>query len=104
MKPHRPTPNFNRIARPYRWLEYLTLGPALTRCRTHFLPQLAACRTALVLGDGDGRFLAGLLAANPDLRADAVDTSATMLQLLTRRAQRAHPPPSPASRPTTPTP
>jgi SAM-dependent methyltransferase len=88
---HAPTPNFNRIARPYRWLEYLTLGPALMRCRNHFLPQLATRRQALVLGDGDGRFLARLLAASPTLHADAVDISPTMLQLLTRRARRAHP-------------
>ena len=80
--------NFDPIARPYRWLEYLTLGPALQRCRTHFLPQLLDRRHALVLGDGDGRFLAQLLATNHDLRADAVDTSATMLHLLSQRCAR----------------
>ena len=26
-------PNFNFIARPYRWLEYLTLGKSLENCR-----------------------------------------------------------------------
>jgi hypothetical protein len=45
-------PDFNRIARPYRWLEYLTLGKALENCRTHYLPQLLhhppARRRALV--------------------------------------------------------
>jgi SAM-dependent methyltransferase len=84
-------PNFNRIARPYRWLEYLTLGTALENCRTHYLPQLLDRRRALVLGDGDGRFLAQLLATNPDLHADAVDTSATMLQLLRQRCEAATP-------------
>ena len=79
--------NFDRIARPYRWLEYLTLGPVLERCRTHFLPLLMDRRHALVLGDGDGRFLARLLGANPHLRADAVDTSAAMLHLLRQRCQ-----------------
>jgi len=78
-------PDFNRIAKPYRWLEFLTLGRALERCRLHFLPELAASRNALVLGDGDGRFLAALLAANPHLNADAVDSSAAMLQLLSQR-------------------
>ena len=92
MPPTSATPaNFDRIAHPYRWMEYLTLGPSLTRCRTHFLPQLATRRSALVLGDGDGRFLARLLAANPHLHADAVDISPAMLRLLTRRAHRAHP-------------
>jgi SAM-dependent methyltransferase len=77
--------NFDRIARLYRWMEYLSFGRALERCRNYFLPQLAQCRSALVLGDGDGRFLAGLFAANPALDADAVDTSAAMLHLLERR-------------------
>jgi SAM-dependent methyltransferase len=81
--------DFNLIARPYRWLEYLTLGNALERCRTHYLPQLRDRRRALVLGDGDGRFLAQLLARNPELRADAVDTSIAMLRLLRQRSEGA---------------
>jgi ubiquinone/menaquinone biosynthesis C-methylase UbiE len=79
------TPNFDPIARLYRWMEYATFGLSLERCRNHFLPQLQECRRALVLGDGDGRFLARLLAVNHDLRADAVDTSARMLHLLRTR-------------------
>ncbi|MEO6912235.1 MAG: class I SAM-dependent methyltransferase [Edaphobacter sp.] len=80
-------PDFNRIARPYRWLEYVTLGTALESCRTHYLPQLLNRRHALVLGDGDGRFLADLMAANPQLQAEAVDSSATMLRLLRQRCE-----------------
>jgi SAM-dependent methyltransferase len=82
-------PDFNLIARPYRWLEYFTFGGALERCRTHYLSQLRESRHALVLGDGDGRFLAELLLHNPDLRADAVDTSTTMLRLLRQRSEAA---------------
>lgn len=74
--------NFDRLARPYRWLEYATFGTALERCRFHFLPQLAGARRALVLGDGDGRFLARLLRANPLLEADVVDISPAMLRRL----------------------
>lgn len=77
--------NFNRIARPYRWLEYFSFGPMLERCRFYQIPQLASARRALVLGDGDGRFLARLLAANPLLRADVVDQSPAMLRLLQAR-------------------
>jgi SAM-dependent methyltransferase len=84
-------PDFNLIARPYRWLEYLTLGRALERCRAHYLPQLRNRRHALVLGDGDGRFLAQLLGHNSDLRADAVDTSIAMLRLLRQRSETAIP-------------
>jgi ubiquinone/menaquinone biosynthesis C-methylase UbiE len=80
-------PNFDLIARPYRWLEYLTLGRALERCRLHYLPNLLQQKQALILGDGDGRFLAQLLARNPQLHADAIDTSATMLRLLRQRCK-----------------
>ena len=80
-----PEPNFDRVARIYRWAEYLALGPLLERTREHYLPQLDACRQALVLGDGDGRFLARLLHRNRGLQAVAVDTSAMMLHLLRSR-------------------
>lgn len=80
-------PNFNPIARPYRWLEYLTLGRALERCRLHFLPALLNRKKALVMGDGDGRFLAALMASNSHIHVDAVDISATMLQLLSKRCE-----------------
>jgi SAM-dependent methyltransferase len=79
--------DFDLVARPYRRLEYLTLGRALERCRLRFLPQLLRKKRALVFGDGDGRFLAALMAANPYLHADAVDTSATMLDLLRQRCE-----------------
>jgi SAM-dependent methyltransferase len=79
--------NFDPLARPYRWLEYLTLGRTLERCRLHYLPTLLQQKRALILGDGDGRFLAQLLAQNPHLHADAVDTSAIMLKLLSRRCE-----------------
>ena len=77
--------NFDPVARLYRYAEYLTLGPLLQRTRTHFLPQLTHVRRALLLGDGDGRFLAKLLQQNPTLQATAVDCSAQMLALLRTR-------------------
>jgi len=79
-------PNFNRLAGAYRWLEYFTFGPWLARTRLTFLPRLANCRNALVLGDGDGRFTARLLGANPTIRIHAIDASPTMLRALVRRA------------------
>jgi ubiquinone/menaquinone biosynthesis C-methylase UbiE len=84
-------PDFDRVARIYRWAEYASLGPLLERARRHFLPELQACRSAMVLGDGDGRFLAQLMSGNPELKAMAVDTSAAMLGLLRRNCLRAAP-------------
>jgi SAM-dependent methyltransferase len=80
------TPNFDGMARLYRWLEYLTLGPILQRTRTYHLPSLTHCRSALLLGDGDGRFTAALLSQNPTLQAHAVDVSPSMLAQLRRNA------------------
>jgi ubiquinone/menaquinone biosynthesis C-methylase UbiE len=77
--------SFDPVAGPYRWLEYLSFGPWLTRCRTAQIAQLANLRHALVLGDGDGRFLARLLAAHPHMTADVVDSSEAMLRLLDQR-------------------
>ena len=82
-----PLRSFDRLARPYHLLEYLTFGPLLRRTREHFLPALGHSRKALVLGDGDGRFLHALLRANPHLQAVAVDASRRMLELLTRRSR-----------------
>lgn len=80
--------NFDRIARPYRWLEYGSFGPWLERCRSSQLVHLTGARHALLLGDGDGRFLVRLLAAHPALTADVVDSSHSMLQILDRRVRR----------------
>ena len=81
-----PTPNFDLLAKPYRWLEYLTFGPYLQRTRTHFLNELTHCRQALVLGDGDGRFTAQLLRINPQVQIHAVDASPKMLAALQKSA------------------
>ena len=92
-------PNFDRIAAIYRWAEYLSLGPLLQRTRTHLLDQLGNPRHALVLGDGDGRFLEQLLLRYPQCTAVAVDISAAMLDKLRRRCL--HTVPNAATRLTT---
>lgn len=78
-------PNFNGIARLYRWLEYCTFGGLLERCRFAPLPCLQEAKSALILGDGDGRFLAALARINPSLQAEVVDISEAMLALARAR-------------------
>jgi ubiquinone/menaquinone biosynthesis C-methylase UbiE len=78
-------PDFDRVAQVYRWAEYLALGRTLERAREFFLPRLTECTSVLALGDGDGRFLARILRQNPNARAVAIDTSASMLALLQGR-------------------
>ena len=78
--------NCDLIAPHYWWIERLGMGRTLERRRTWFLPQLGDARQALVLGDGDGRFLHKLLRRNAEVRADYVDSSARMLDLARRKA------------------
>jgi SAM-dependent methyltransferase len=79
------SPNFDRLAALYRWMEWLSFGPYLGRCRCAFLHEMSEARRALVLGDGDGRFTAALLRGNRNVDVDAVDVSEAMLRSLRRR-------------------
>ncbi|MEO5926980.1 MAG: class I SAM-dependent methyltransferase [Bryobacteraceae bacterium] len=71
--------NCDGVAPYYAALEFAVFGRMLENCRFHFLPELTGVRRALVMGDGDGRFLKRLLAACPGVRVDYVDCSAAML-------------------------
>jgi ubiquinone/menaquinone biosynthesis C-methylase UbiE len=76
---------FGRLARVYRWMEYFSFGPYLQRCRMLRIAELIACRSALVYGDGDGRFLAELVRSAPGIRIAAVDASSEMLRQAAKR-------------------
>ena len=77
--------NCDPLARWYRWLEYAGFGRALERTRLAFLGTMTTARRVLVLGDGDGRFLAAFLKVNPHAEVDCVDSSAGMLALAWQR-------------------
>jgi|SRR5579875_2442397 len=81
--------NCDAIARWYRWLEYLAFGRALEKARFEYLRAAAGARRVLVLGDGDGRFLAALARENRDCDIDSIDTSGEMLRLAKVRLNRA---------------
>ncbi len=66
-------------------MEAISFGPLLHWCRTVHLPCLVECKHALVVGDGDGRFLAALLASNPTIRVQAIDISPKMTELAKQR-------------------
>lgn len=93
--PAEMVPRFDRLASIYRWLEWGSFGPYLGRSRRAWLGPISDSRRALVIGDGDGRFTARLLRANPTIEIDAVDASPRMLEALVRRARehghRVHP-------------
>ncbi len=71
--------NFDSLARSYRALEVLAFGRGLERARFCFADQIAACRSILILGEGDGRFLSRLLPLAPNARIHCIDSSKAML-------------------------
>jgi ubiquinone/menaquinone biosynthesis C-methylase UbiE len=81
---------FGRLARIYRWMEYLSFGPYLQQCRVLRLREMASCRRALVYGDGDGRFLAELVRRVPQIRVPQIQVAAVdgSEEMLRRAAQR----------------
>lgn len=78
--------NCDFIAPHYWWIERLGMGRALERRRRWFLPELWNARRALVLGDGDGRFLRELVRTNAVVHADYIDLSRRMLELARSKA------------------
>lgn len=73
--------NADGIAASYRWLEYAAFGHELERARFDFLDRARDARRVLILGEGDGRFLARLLDSNPSAHVDVVESSGRMIEL-----------------------
>lgn len=71
--------SFDSLAKYYRWLEYLAFGRDLERCRLAFVQRVAYAERALILGEGDGRFLCELLRVSSTVQVDCVDASQGML-------------------------
>lgn len=71
--------NCDALSPWYAAIERVVFGRALERCREHFLDDIGDARRALLIGDGDGRFLKRLLKMNPRVEVDCVDVSQGML-------------------------
>jgi SAM-dependent methyltransferase len=80
--------SFDALAPWYRTLEWIAFGDDLQRCRTACLGEIASPRRALIVGEGNGRFLCELLRSYPAVEVDCVDASQRMLQLARRRLER----------------
>ncbi|MGI9473700.1 MAG: class I SAM-dependent methyltransferase [Rubripirellula sp.] len=78
---------YDRLAKHYRRLEYVLFGNELQKSRVAMLPSLPSCRSALVLGDGDGRLLKALCQSQPECRITSLDQSARMLEIQQQRMQ-----------------
>lgn len=79
--------SFDAVAPWYRALETIAFGNALHRCRVACLDEIMSPRDALILGEGNGRFLCELLRAHPGVQVDCVDASERMLQLAHQRVE-----------------
>jgi ubiquinone/menaquinone biosynthesis C-methylase UbiE len=78
--------SFDRLAPHFRWMEWLLAGGKLQRCRTTFIGTLSPVRHALLLGEGNGRFLREFLLRQPNARVTCLDASARMLRAARRSA------------------
>ncbi len=79
--------NLDRLAPHYQWIETVVFGQQLQRARTAFIHEIGSPRRVLILGEGNGRFLAQFLKAHPAARVDCVEASARMLALARRRVR-----------------
>lgn len=80
--------SFDRLAPHYRWMELLLAGRKLQRARTRWLGELNRARRVLLVGEGNGRFLAACAHRLPQARFICIDASAAMLREARERWQR----------------
>jgi ubiquinone/menaquinone biosynthesis C-methylase UbiE len=80
--------SFDSIAPAYRTLETIAFGGDLQRARVACLGEIGSPRGALIVGEGNGRFLCELLRRHPNMAVDCVDESRRMLELARRGIKR----------------
>lgn len=73
--------SFDSVAPYYAALEALAFGDALQRARIALLSEAVSAQRILIAGEGNGRFLAALLAANVHAQITVIDASSRMLAL-----------------------
>jgi ubiquinone/menaquinone biosynthesis C-methylase UbiE len=83
--------SFDRVAPWYRALETIAFGHDLQRCRVACLNEITSPHRALIVGEGNGRFLCELLRAHPEVEVVCVDASERMLALARKRLERCGP-------------
>src|SRR3954468_3037624 len=77
--------SFDVLAPHYRWMEFVSAGNQLQRCRTALLARVVSANNILILGEGNGRFLLECRRTFPNAKITVVDASA---QMLARARQR----------------
>lgn len=77
--------SFDRVAPHYRWLETFVFGNRLQRARLAFLSEIGSPRRVLIVGEGNGRFLAEFVRLHPSAAVDCIEASARMIKLARMR-------------------
>lgn len=77
--------NFDFVASAYPVLEFASFGNVLNEARDAFLRRTARAPHVLLIGEGNGRFLAKLLARKRGGSVTVIDSSPKMLRLLAKR-------------------
>lgn len=80
--------SFDVLAPHYRWMEWVSAGDLLQRCRTAHLASVPAAENILILGEGNGRFLIECRRQFPRAAITVLDDSARMLELARQRLAR----------------
>ena len=80
---------YDRLAPIYQSLEFALFGRSLQRARVALVNHLPSIRTALVLGDGNGRLLEQLCQKQSECSFTSVDQSSKMIELQRKRVIRA---------------
>jgi len=80
--------SFDVLAPHYRWMELVSAGEKLQRCRTAFLSRVPKANNILILGEGNGRFLLECRRQFPRALITVVDASARMIELARKRLAR----------------
>jgi ubiquinone/menaquinone biosynthesis C-methylase UbiE len=81
-------PCFDTLASIYHFLEKLSFGNLLQWARTALMEEILEVKTALVIGDGDGRFLEQFLIHNSEVAVVSIDSSQAMLRESFKRIER----------------
>jgi len=76
---------FDKLAPWYLFLEKLSFGNQLQKCRTTQLERLTEVKNVLILGDGNGRFLQSFITTNKSAKIDSLDISKKMIALAQNR-------------------
>lgn len=63
----------------------IAFGQALQRARLRWLAEIPKARRALIVGEGNGRFVCELLKTRPEIEVDCVEASGRMIELARQR-------------------